>query len=451
MKKKIAYAIILLGTVISVSFAFYRSHSRGNAEESPTNLITNLLPRKQGLAYKSEWETIEYNVRALHEKVKKNAADLKSLLLLSSIYIQEGRNTGNFIYYNDAALRCINTVLAKDPKNFEGLSFKATILLSQHRFEDAFTIAKMLQKSYPLNAYVYGLLVDANIELGNYRDALTAADQMVSIRPDLRSYSRIAYLREIFGDPEGAVEAMELAVDAGTPGDENTEWCRVQLGRLFEQLGKFENAKIQYRIAANYRVNYPHALSGLAAVALRNQYYEQAVELYQQADSLIPDHFIKEGLAAAYRLIGNEQKAAQMANAIIAQLQQVSSSRKDATHQNEDLELAHAYAGTGDYARALEFALLEFKRRPGNIEVNETVAIMYFNLGVYEKALPYINAALSTNNKKPELLAYAGLIFAKTGDKEKAKRFLQKATVSKGMLDPKLHDDCSRLLKKLSK
>ena len=176
-----------------VSFAFYRSNIARKANDPIAALETNLLPRKPGLNYKAEWEMIEHNARILRNKIRKNPNDLKSLLMLSSIFIQEGRNTGNHLYYNKVASTCIDLALAKDPGNFEGLSFKATILLSQHCFEEALTIATMLKKTFPHNAYVYGLLVDAYVELGNYPEALAAADQMISIRPDIRSYSRIAY------------------------------------------------------------------------------------------------------------------------------------------------------------------------------------------------------------------------------------------------------------------
>ena len=159
------------------------------------------------------------------------------------IYIQEGRNTGNFTYYNEAALKCLDRILLQDNKNFEALTFKATILLSQHRFEEGLALGEQIKQMYPYNAYIYGLLVDANVELGNYEAAIEAADEMVSIRPDIRSYSRIAYLREIHGDIAGAIKAMKLAVDAGAQGDENTEWCRVQLGKLYEQEGKSKRLK----------------------------------------------------------------------------------------------------------------------------------------------------------------------------------------------------------------
>jgi len=93
-------------------------------------------------------------------------------------------------------------------------------------------VAEELQKSFPYNAFVYGILVDANVEMGNYDTAVDKADKMVSIRPDLRSYSRISYLREIHGDNTGAIDAMKLAVDAGAAGDEATEWGQNTTGKI---------------------------------------------------------------------------------------------------------------------------------------------------------------------------------------------------------------------------
>ena len=113
-----------------------------------------------------------------------------------------------------------------EPNNFEALTFKALIHLSQHHFTEGLEVAERAKKINPYNAFIHGILVDANVELGNYTAAVAAADKMISIRPDLRSYSRISYLREIHGDYKGAIEAMQLAVDAGVPGEEGTEWAR---------------------------------------------------------------------------------------------------------------------------------------------------------------------------------------------------------------------------------
>lgn len=448
MKKRYFYFLVLPLVMAASIFIFFLAKKK-IAENKTT--YTAFLPRKNALAYAAEWAVVNNNAEVLQKRIKKDPADTKSLMALTALYLQEARITGNFSYYHDAALQCINKVLRKDPKNFEALTFKATILLSQHQFQEAYTIAEHIRQLYPHNAYVYGLLVDANIELGKYSDALEAADKMVSIRPDIRSYSRIAYLREIYGDIPGAAEAMQLAIDAGAPGDENTEWCRVQLGKLNEKAGKIIDAKMHYTIAADNRQNYPYALAGLARIAVAEKKYPQALALYQQADSLIPDHLFKEGIAEVYSLTGQPAKAKRIDHELLDYMKQFSSDgrKNKSTGQNEDHEMAHAYLRMGDYDKALEYALLEYNRRPANIEVNETVAIVYYGKGDYAKALPYIENALKTNCRNPELLCNAGLIYAKTGKTKEAKKYLEEGLQHNPCIPNELEKESKDVLKSL--
>jgi tetratricopeptide (TPR) repeat protein len=438
MKKKILY--LLLFVIAALAFMVMRFTKTGKA---PDTVYSNILPRTASLAYAAEWAVVKNNAAVLINKIRQNPGDVKSLMVLTALYIQEARNTGNFNYYNAAALKCIDAVLKKDPDNFEALTFKATILLSQHRFAEGLAIASQAQQRYPLNAYVYGLMIDGHVELGHYQQALEAADKMVSIRPDIRSYSRIAYLREIYGDIPGAIEAMQLAIDAGAPGDENTEWCRVQLGKLYEKTGQLTRANMQYAIAVDNRPGYPYALAGLARIAVAEKKYGQALGLYQRADSLIPDHTFKEGMAEVYRLMGEPEKAQHEAAAILKYMLQFSSGNQMAAHtgQNEDHELAHAYMGVGNYSKALEMALAEYHRRPANIEVNETVAMVYYHKGNYAQALPYITTALQTHCSNPELLCHAGLIYAKTGAPDKAREYLQHALKNHPLLPAQVEEE----------
>ena len=131
-----------------------------------------------------------------------------------------------------AAMKYVNEVLEKDPLHFEALTFKSLLYLSQHHFADGLAMAEKARAINPYNAFVHGILVDGNVEMGNYFAAVEEADIMMSIRPDMRSYSRVSYLREIHGDYPGAIEAMKLAVDAGPPGDEATEWARSSTGKI---------------------------------------------------------------------------------------------------------------------------------------------------------------------------------------------------------------------------
>jgi pentatricopeptide repeat protein len=447
MKKRFVYSAMLVLFVAASAFVFTKVRDHKNKIET---IYTELLPRKTSLNYAAEWTTVKNNVDVLIQKLEINPSDIKSLLALTAQYIQEGRNTGNFNYYNEAALKCINAVLEKDANNFEALTFKATILLSQHRFSDGLAIATKAQQLYPYNAYVYGLLVDGYVESGKYKEALEAADKMISIRPDNRSYSRIAYLREIHGDIAGAIEAMTMAVEAGAPGDENTEWCRVQLGKLFEKIGKVNEAKMQYTIAAGNRQNYPYALAGLARIAAEEKDYSKALGLYMRADSIIADHTFKEGIVEIYNLKGENEMAKALAEDILSYMKKFSSAEANKNSgQNEDHEMAHAYMGVNNYEKALEYALQEYNRRPENIEVNETVALVYYGKGEYAKAPPYMETALKTNFKNPELLCHAGLIYAKVGDKEKGKMCLEQALKNNPVLPIALKAESKEVLNSL--
>jgi tetratricopeptide (TPR) repeat protein len=304
---------------------------------------------------------------------------------------------------------------------------------------------------YPYSAFVYGTLVDANVELGNYNAAVDDADKMVSIRPDIRSYSRISYLREIYGDVDGAIDAMKLAVDAGSPGTESTEWARVQLGKLYEQLGEIKYAEMHYTIALENRPDYPYALAGLARIATASHDYQKAISFYRRADSLSNDYSFKEALVEVYKLAGNEQASHAVAEEIIQQMETAARAmaKGDSSGHYADKEMAYAYLAVNNYDKALQHAMLEYNRRPNNIDANETVAWAYYNKGDFAKAASYIKASLQTNCKNPTLLCHAGLIYAKTQAKSWARNYLQEALKSNPSISPLLRNEVEQMSQSL--
>src|SRR3569623_2701062 len=132
---------------------------------------------------------------------------------------------------------------------------------------------------------------------------------MDSIRPALRSYARISYLREIYGDYPGAIEAMKLAVGAGGAGDEPTECARIQLARLYENTGDVKSAEMHYVIALDERPDYGYATAGLGHIAMANKDYPKAIEYYKKAASVLNDYAIQEQLSQLYTWSGNNRKA----------------------------------------------------------------------------------------------------------------------------------------------
>lgn len=448
MKRKYIYLLLIILFVTAVAGIIIKYNNKQGENENATYA---LMDRKGEASKSEEWKSVQQRYKGLSAAIKADPQDTKSCLKLAALFIEEARVTGNNMYYDKAAMRYVNTVLKYEPENFYALVFKSLIFLSQHHFAEGLATAKEAKQINPSNAYVYGLMVDGNVEMGNYDSAVVNADKMNSIRPDLTSYSRVSYLREIYGDYPGAITAMKMAVETGGAGDEHTEWTRTQLANLFEKTGDLKKADSLYRFSLSLRPDYPYALAGLARIALANSDYNKAIAYYQKADSIVNDNTLKQDLADAYRLTGQNKIADDMTNKVIAELTKDSKSGdKDASIGHyADRELAYAYLKVHNTDKALEHAMLEYNRRPDNIDVNETVAWVYYNKGDYAKALPYIKAALKTHSKNPVLLARAGLIFYKSGDKELAKATLQQATATNAYIDNSLKQETLNVMQNL--
>lgn len=445
MKKKNIYLLTIIIFCLAVIGIIIKYNYKKSADEKKDYA---LLPRKGALANSAEWKQTKHSSDSLLTLIKENPTDSKSQLRLAALYIQEARVTGDYAYYDVAAMKYINDVLNLDSLNFNGLVFKSLIYMSQHHFADGLDIAHKAQQVNPYNGYVYGLLVDGNVEMGNYDTAVAYADKMVSVRPDLTSYSRVSYLREIFGDYAGAIKAMQMAVDAGGPGDEHTEWSRYQLANLYQKTGDYNKADSLYQVSLVFRPNYAYAIAGLAQIAMANKNYAKAINYYIKADSLVDDYSIKEELVDAYQQSGQQANADQVSKEVINELN--ANSQAAMTNQNlghyADRELAYAYLKTKDDDKALEHAMMEYDRRPNNIDVNETVAWCYYNKGDYAKAVPYINVALRTHSKNPVLLSRAALIYYKSGNMQSAKTTIDQTSLNNPYIDPDLKAEAQKTI-----
>jgi tetratricopeptide (TPR) repeat protein len=422
MKKKLYPMLLGLTAVLLGCIVIF-------AKEPESSVPLELKERRGAVALSAEWLDTKAAITGLQTTVNANPEDVKSKLSLSQAYIQEARITGDHAYYDKAALDLLEEVLKKEPKNFDALCCKATVLLSQHHFSDALQVAKEAQPLNPSSAFVYGLMCDAYVELGDYKEAVKMADKMVSMRPDIRSYARVSYLREIHGETRGAIEAAKFAVAAGYPGLEQTVWTRTILAHLYESTGNIDTMEYQYRAALAERPDYAFALAGLGRVEKLKGNYKEAISYYEKANGLITEYSFYDELTDLYRLNGEDKKAEQSANKVIEMLSPIASVDEGTEGHGHyaDRELAYAYIKKGDYKKALEHAWTEFNRRPANIDVCETAAWASYKAGNTEDAFKLITIALRTNCKNPVLRCRAGLIYIAKGKKVQGTSMIRNA------------------------
>ncbi len=439
--RKNLYRLLLLGfgAALAAIFIF---------KSSTPERIPQLKARHGDLALGGEWLNTKNAIQGLLAKLRHNPRDHKSQLLLAQGYMQEGRVTGDHPYYDAAAMQLLEQVLADQPENFEALCSKASLCLTQHHFAQGLAVAEEAVKRNPYNAFVYGLLCDANVELGHYDEAVKMADKMNQVRPDLRAYARVSYLREIYGDVPGAIQAMGMATEAGYIGLEQTEWARVQLGHLYENSGDLARAESFYRQALEGRPFYAYALAGLGRVAAARQDYPAAIKNLEQARATVKDYAFADELADLYRLNKQPAQARKMEQEAIKQLSDAATEADNNEQMGHyaDRELAYAYVKTGELDLALKHAKIEYERRPDNIDVNETLAWVHYKRGEFADAQKFMQVALRTHSQNPVLLCRAGLIATKTGQPAQGQALIARALAINPYLSPELAAEGKHLL-----
>ena len=159
--------------------------------------------------------------------------DARRLTALGDANVQRARETGdpggNLMA---AAERAYDKALRRDPGDAGAATGMGAVALSGHDFRGGLEWGQRARRAEPDLVRPYAVLVDAQIELGRYDAAGRSLQRMIDLKPNLASYSRVSYYRELHGDHAGALEAMALAVSAGGDAPEQVAYVQTLLGDL---------------------------------------------------------------------------------------------------------------------------------------------------------------------------------------------------------------------------
>jgi tetratricopeptide (TPR) repeat protein len=360
-------------------------------------------------------------IGSYQELVRADPADLDAAAILGDAYLQKARESGDPSYYGMAEA-LFERALRRDPAHLPALLGQGSLLLARHQFREALAMGERARAASPGVARAYGVIADAQVELGMYDEAVASVQRMVDLRPDLASYSRVSYLRELYGDPEGAIEAMRTAVDARGPTLENTEWTRVQLGNLYLGTGDLAAAEREYTLSLARLPGYVHALAGMARVRTAQGRDEEAAALYEQAVARMPLPEFVIALGELHEAAGGAEQAREQ-YALVGAMQRLF----QVEGADVELELALFEADHGDPARAVELAGRAYERRPG-IRGAEALAWALHRGGRHGEASPLIAEAMRLGTQDAVLFARAGLIAHAAGDGAAAREALLRAT-----------------------
>jgi tetratricopeptide (TPR) repeat protein len=385
--KKIVQALFIIVAAIAA------------AQGVPGAIGTDLTPAEKGIAEAH---------KAIHDKPKEYAG----YNLLATALILRAQETSDAVFYSQAE-EAVEKSLVLSPDSFETKKIRVSVLLGEHEYAAALEQAQSLNKRVPDDLTVYGLLTDAEIELGKYTEAEDSANWMLNLRRGNRqAYIRAAHLREIFGDADGAYEMADLAFQSTIPSEtEERASLLTQMGRFRFATGNTEAAEKLSQQALTAFPKYPDALGNLAQLRIAQKRYTEAVELLQQRYQSVPRAGNLYDLAEALQLAGRDKEASK-AFADFEAKALAESVRKD----NSNRELVFYYADHAQQpGKALETAKREYAWRHDVYTLDAYAWALHVN-GQDAEARKQIESALAVGIRDAKLFRHAGEIVLKAGD-----------------------------------
>ncbi len=356
------------------------------------------------------------NAQKMIERMPEAAGGYNGLAIA---YIREARKSGDFSL-NSKAETSVNRALELEPDNYDAQRLQASLLLTFHKFQEGLEAGKKLQQKSPQDPFVYGVLTDANVELGNYKEAIDAAQQMVDLRPGMESYARVSHVRSLNGDSDGAIEAMKMAASIADPMDKEARaWTLTYLGNEYFKVGRYEEAEKQYDTALKILPDYHFALTGKGNVRAAAGDYENAVKFYTQSQEKIPLTQTVIPLGDIYKKIGKPeeaQKQYELAEFIEQKFGNIDQRTLALLWANQNIKLDEA----------LQIARAEHEKRK-DIYTADIYAWTLYKKGQFEEAKKAITEAMRLKTKDAQIFYHAGMIEKGLGNKKAAADYLQKA------------------------
>jgi len=351
--------------------------------------------------------------------------DPRALTDLGLAYLARAKETADPSYFS-LAERALNRSAGIAPGDLRTMVGQGLLLLSRHKFRSALALGSRTAALYPDSAAALGVVVDAQVELGRYPDAVRSAQAMVDRKPNIASLSRISYLREIYGDPAGAIAALTEARTAGSGSRSDVAYVSVLLGDLLRGGGRVAEATDAYKAALDSVPTYTAAQVGLARLdAARGNFAAAAGRLRSAVTTLpLPETvaFYGDVLAALrqpaeaarqYALV-RAIEALQRANGVVVDL------------EGARFEADHARDPDGRPSTVVALARAALANRP-TIYGHDALGWALRQTGSPAAALPEANAALALGTRDALLYYHRAAIEADLGMRAAAARDLRTA------------------------
>lgn len=302
--------------------------------------------------------------------------------------------------------------------------------ITQHQFREAREFALKALELGEGKAATLFMVVDINIELGDYAGARLIMKDFTN-KNTFPYLIRKAKIKDHDGNLDSAIFLMEHAREKVQENHSLLVWTLSNLADMYGHAGRINEAYQTYLRVLQLNPDYDYALKGIAWIAFsHDKNYTEAKRIitYIATKKNSPDPHLLLAEIAAEENNWEERKT------------QLQLFKQLATHPsygdmyNKYLALLEAE----DFANpemAIAIAEKEINNRP-TPQSFDLLAWGYYNLGDTKKALEIIDQKVKDKTFEPEALYHAGIIYSENGFTREAQKMLQEARLSSFELGP---------------
>ncbi len=385
-------------------------------------------------------------VRASQLLLRRNPLDARGYHRLGDAYVQKARETGDAKYFT-LAEEALRKSLAIAPRSSGAVRHLAYVLYSRHAFAEAAAEAAKAIALDPADSHAFGVLGDAQLEVGQYAEAELTYQRMAALDEDLYALSRLSGLKSLRGDVEGAIADLERAIDdgraAGRPA-ESIAWAQWQLATEHWNVGRLEAAEAGHQAALTTYPHYHRALAGLGHVRAAQGRFGEAVALYREAIGVVPQPDYVAALGDVLAKTGRPEEARRQYELVeyIGRL----SALNQALYNRELASFYLDHETKLDAALALARRELDVRR---DIYAHDLLAWALYRNGQPEAARAAMAEALRLGTRDARLFYHAGMIERALGDAGAATQYLRRALETNPHFHPLQADEARRTLRAL--
>lgn len=363
-------------------------------------------------------------------KIRPDSTQALGLAIVAGEYNRYFKTTGDIAYLKNAEKSLLKAVEHGVIGKSNYLRALARNYISQHRFKEADSLARLAREIGSGVRESQALLFDTSMELGAYKMAEGYLDSLKNIE-DFGYLVRLAKFNDYKGDLDTAIRILEKAAQKANNANNKTLqlWSITNLADYYGHAGRISEAYNLYLKALSIDPSNAYAKKGIAWIAYSHD--NNPDEALRILDSVTgtnnsPDYYLLKAEIAGYA--GMEGKKA----------------------ASEDFY--SRYAGKEEYGvmynipnielmmeknpvDALDMAKEEFANR-STPETAAVLAMAYQNLGDNRMAKEIIDNEVMGKSSEPMLLLAVAKVYKESGEMQKLQELKEELLTTRFEMGP---------------